>query len=94
LTPFLTYVVGEGLRIFGSVGRLAVSADAVVSESGLPTCQDELIYTTRLFSQGHMCLQRSLTMIPAAADRGEGKMPLGTCTISLRYISILQVYLK
>jgi len=33
-SPFLADVVREGLRIFGSVGRLAVSADAVVSESG------------------------------------------------------------
>lgn len=94
LTPFLAYVVGEGLRIFGSVGRLAVSTEAFVGESGLPTCQHELIYITRLSSQRHRYLQRLLTMTPAAADKGEGKMPLGTCTISLRYISILPVYLK
>ena len=83
LTPFLADVVGEGLRIFGSVGGLAVSADAVVRESGLPTCQREFIDATGLHSQGHRYWQRALTTIPAAAGRGGGKLPLGTCTISL-----------
>jgi hypothetical protein len=83
LTPFLADVVGEGLRIFGSVGGLAVSADAVVSESGLPMCQREFLYATGLHSQGHRYWQRSLTTIPAAAGRGGGKLPLGKYTISL-----------
>jgi hypothetical protein len=83
LTPFLADVVGEGLRIFGSVWGLAVFADAGVRECGLPTCQREFIPTTGLHSQGHRYWQRSLTTIPAAAGRGGGKLPLGTCTISL-----------
>lgn len=94
LTPFLADVVRESLRIFGRVGGLTVSADAAVSEKSLPKYQREFIYTTGLYSQDHRCWQRSLTTIPAAADRGEGKLPLGTCTISLWHISIFNVYLR
>lgn len=85
LTPFLADEVGQGLRVFGSVRGLTVSADAIVRERSLLACQHACVYAVRVKGnlRHHRCLQRSLTTHPVAGGRAEGKLPPASRTISL-----------